>query len=49
MVGAQLLNGEVGILAGVFVADVVADGLDFRDAVEDVGDGLGQLFKGDGV
>lgn len=49
MVGAKLLHGEVNILPGVLVTDVVADALQLRDAVEDVGDGLGQLVKGDGV
>ena len=49
VVGAKLLHGEVNILPGVLVTDVVADALQLRDAVEDVGDGLGQLVKGDGV
>ena len=45
MVGAQLFHGEVFILSGVFVADGVADGFDLCDAVEDVGDGLGEFVK----
>ena len=49
MVGAQLFYGEVFILSGVFVSDGVADGFDLCDAVEDVGDGLGELVKRDGV
>ena len=47
MVGAQLFHGEVLILVGIFVADVVADGFDLCDAVEDVCDGIGQLVECD--
>jgi len=49
MIGAQFLNGHVGVFPRAILAELFADGLDFRDAVKDVGDGLRQLVECDGV
>ena len=48
MIGAELLNREI-VVAAILAPDVVADGFDLGEIVENVGDGLRELIKGDGI
>ena len=49
MVGAQFLDGHVGVLPSILSANVFANGFNLRDAVEYIGNGLREFVKCDGV